>query len=83
MRPVGDRILLKQDEAQAEKKVGAIFLPGDTEAPARGTVAEVGADVKEVKVFDRIYFSPYAGAKIDVDGEEWLILRETDVLLVA
>ena len=87
--PLGDKIVLKQLEAEETTKSG-IVLPGQAkEKPQEGKVVAVGdGKVLEngtkspltVKVGDKILFGKYSGTEIKVDGEEHLILREDDVL---
>ena len=89
--PLGDKILVKRLEA-VEKTKGGIVLPDSAkEKPKEGRVVAVGDgklldDGKraefQVKAKDRILFSSYAGTEIKVDGEEYLIMSEEDVLAV-
>ncbi|HUV38535.1 MAG TPA: co-chaperone GroES [Planctomycetota bacterium] len=89
--PLGDKILVKRLEA-IEKTKGGIVLPDTAkEKPKEGKVVAVG-DGKllddgtrakfQVKKGDRILFSSYAGTEITVEGEEYLIMSEDDVLAV-
>ncbi len=89
IRPLGDRILVKRLE-EAEQKQGGIYIPDTAkEKPTQGEVIAVGAgrildDGKvqklEVKVGDRILMGKYAGSEVKLDGDEFVILREDDVL---
>ena len=91
VRPLHDRIIVHRLE-EGEQTVGGIIIPDTaTEKPQRGTVFAVGAGkVKEdgtrqpldVKDGDTILFGKYSGQDIKVDGEEYLIMREDDVLAV-
>ncbi|CAG0980087.1 10 kDa chaperonin [Phycisphaerales bacterium] len=92
IRPLGDKILVKRDEAQTKTESG-IFLPETgKERPKTGTVAAVGTgslntDTGEriplsVKKGDKIIFSSYAGTEVKLDGQELLIMGEDDVLAV-
>uniref|UniRef100_A0A7C4YDR2 Co-chaperonin GroES n=1 Tax=candidate division WOR-3 bacterium TaxID=2052148 RepID=A0A7C4YDR2_UNCW3 len=85
VKPVGRRVLVKRLEEE-EKKVGGIYIPDTAkEKPQMGEVIEV-ADVKEkddplpVKKGDKIIFGKYAGSEVTVEGEEYLILNEDDIL---
>ncbi len=85
VKPVGRRVLVKRMEEE-EKKVGAIYIPDTAkEKPQMGEVIAV-ADVKEkddplpVKKGDKIIFGKYAGSEITIEGEEYLILNEDDIL---
>ena len=87
--PLGDRILVKRIEAE-EKTVGGIVLPDSAkEKPKEGKVISVGSgrvlddgsrSEMQLKAGDRIIFSSYAGNEITIDGEEYLIMNEEDVL---
>jgi len=89
LRPLHDRILVERVE-EAEKTKGGIIIPDSAkEKPAEGKVISVGKGrigddgkpVKlEVKKGDRILFGKYGGTEVKIDGEEYLIMREDDVL---
>ncbi len=89
IRPLQDRILV-QRVAEEEKTKGGIIIPDTAkEKPIEGKVIEVGAgrvsdDGKkiplEVKKGDRILFGKYGGTEVKIGGEEYLIMREDDVL---
>ena len=91
VRPLHDRILVKREE-ESEEKIGGIIIP-DTgkEKPQRGKVVAVGngkilEDGKrvtlDVKSGDRILFGKYSGNEVKIDGDDYLILREEDVLAI-
>ena len=91
IRPLGDRILVKRVEAE-EKTAGGILLPESAkEKPKEGKVIAMG-DGKQlesgerstfsVKKGDRVLFSAYAGTEVKFDGDEFLIMREEDVLAI-
>jgi len=88
--PLSDRVVLKQIEAEETTKSG-IVLPGSAqEKPQMAEVIAVGpggyVDGKEikmdVKVGDRVIYSQYAGTKAKLDGVEYIIVRESDILAV-
>jgi len=91
VRPLHDRILVKRED-EAEEKIGGIIIPDTAkEKPQRGKVVAVGngkvtEDGKrvalDVKSGDRILFGKYSGNEVKLDGEDYLILREEDVLAV-
>ena len=91
LRPLNDRILVKR-VAEEEKTKGGIIIPDTAkEKPAEGKVVAVGNgrigdDGKriplEIKKGDRILFGKYSGQEIKVEGEEYLIVREDEVLCV-
>ncbi len=89
IRPLNDRLLVKR-LAEEEKTAGGIIIPDSAkEKPAEGEVVAVGpgklADNGErmalqVSAGDRVLFSKYGGTDVKLDGEEYLIMREDDVL---
>jgi chaperonin GroES len=93
LRPLGDRVVIKPQKAD-EKTKGGIYLPetATKERPLMGTVVAVGSGKimdngqrasMEVKVNDEVIFSKYAGTEIKLDGEEYLIMREDDILAIS
>ncbi|HAI85535.1 MAG TPA: co-chaperone GroES [Firmicutes bacterium] len=92
LRPCGDRVLVKPN-VEEEKTAGGIVLPDTAkERPQWGEVVAIGAGKwdesgknripMEVKVGDKVVFAKYGGTEVKVDGEEYLILRESDILAV-
>ncbi len=89
LRPLHDRILVERVE-EAEKTKGGIIIPDSAkEKPAEGKViavgkGRVGDDGKlialDIKKGDRILFGKYGGTEVKIDGDEYLIMREDDVL---
>ena len=89
LKPLGDRIVVRVLEAE-EKTASGIVLPdkakekpqeGEVVAVGKGKVLENGSRQEvEVKVGDKVIFSRYAGAEVKVKGEEYLILRQDDIL---
>jgi chaperonin GroES len=91
IRPLHDRILVKRVEEQEVKKGGIIIPDTAKEKPQEGKVVAVGTgkvneDGKkiplDVKAGDRILFGKYSGSEVTLDNEEYLILREEDVLCI-
>ncbi len=89
LRPLQDRILVQRVEEETTTKGGIIIPDTAKEKPAEGKVTAVGNgkvadDGKrvplEVKKGDRVLFGKYAGTEVKVDGDEYLIMREDDVL---
>jgi len=88
-RPLHDRVLVRRAEAET-KTAGGIIIPGTAEEkPAEGDVVAVGAghvndngDVRplDVKTGDKIIFSKWAGTEITVDGEELMVMKESDII---
>lgn len=91
IKPLGDRVLIKPSQ-EKEKTKGGIVLPDTAkEKPQEGEIIAVGEGRKTedgktipltLKVGDRVLYGKYSGTEITVDGEEYLIMREEDVLAV-
>ncbi|MCG6908056.1 MAG: co-chaperone GroES [Desulfobacteraceae bacterium] len=89
LRPLQDRIIVQRVEEESKTKGGIIIPDSAKEKPAEGVVISVGKgkvadDGKlipmEVKEGNRILFGKYSGTEVKVEGEEYLIMREDDVL---
>ncbi len=88
-RPLHDRVLLRR-VGEEEKSAGGIIIPDTAqEKPSEGIVVAVGSGVRaddgsiralDVKAGDRVLFGKFGGTDVKVDGEDLLILRETDIL---
>ena len=90
IKPLGDRVVIKFSEGEAKTNSG-IFLPDTAkEKPQEGVVVAVSegkyVDGKkvalDVKVDDKVIFSKYAGTDVKVDGTDYLIVRDSDILAV-
>ncbi|NLJ86974.1 MAG: co-chaperone GroES [Firmicutes bacterium] len=91
LKPLADRVVVKAIQ-QEEKTKGGIVLPDTAkEKPQEGEVVAIGPGKlldngqrapMEVKVGDRVVYARYGGTEIKVEGEEYLILRESDILAV-
>ena len=91
VRPLHDRIIVSRIE-EGEQKVGGIIIPDtDKEKPQQGKVIAVGQgkfkddgkrQALDVKDGDTILFGKYSGQEIKIDGEEYLIMREDEVLAI-
>ena len=88
--PLGDKIVLKQLEAEETTKSG-IVLPGHAiEKPQEAEVIAVGPGgtidgkevVMQVKVGDKVIYSKYAGTEVELDGEEYIIVKQSDILAI-
>lgn len=92
VRPLHDRILVERLENDEQKSAGGIFIPDTAqEKPQQGKIVAVGAgkigdDGKRIKLDvkkgDTILFGKYSGNEIKLDGNEYLIMREDDVLAI-
>ncbi|GIW28713.1 MAG: 10 kDa chaperonin [Meiothermus sp.] len=91
LRPLGDRVVVKRIEEEAKTKGGIVLPDTAKEKPQRGKVIAVGSGrvldsgtkvPLEVKVGDTVVFAKYGGTEIEIDGEEYIILSERDLLAV-
>ncbi|MBE3097263.1 MAG: co-chaperone GroES [Planctomycetes bacterium] len=89
LEPLDDRIVVEPMEAESKTKGGIVLPDTAKEKPQKGTVISVGPgrvadDGKRipptVKKGDKVIYAKYGGSEIDVDGKEYMILRESDVL---
>jgi chaperonin GroES len=91
IRPLGDKVIVQRQEAE-EKTAGGIVLPDSAkEKPQRGKVISVGngklledgsRGKMQLKKGDQILFTSYAGTEVKIDGKEYLIMDESDVMAV-
>ena len=88
-RPLGDRVLVKRVEEESKTKGGIIIPDTAKEKPQEGEVVSVGTGTRaddgkvtplDVKAGDRILFGKWSGTEVKVDGEELLIMKESDIL---
>ena len=91
LKPLGDRVIVKTDEAETQTKSGLILADTAKEKPQRGSVIAVGEGKVndkgdrvpvDVAVGDTVVYSKYGGTEISADGEDVLILNARDVLAV-
>ncbi len=88
--PLGDRVVLKQLEAEEKTKSGIILTSAEQEKPQEAEVVAVGpggvVDGKEVtmqvKEGQKVIYSKYAGTEVKLDGNEYIIVRQSDILAV-
>ena len=89
LKPLHDRVLVRRVESE-EKTAGGLIIPDSAkEKPAEGEVVSVGAGTRDddgerialdVKAGDRVLFGKWSGTEITLDGEELLIMKESDIL---
>lgn len=84
--PLHDRVIVKPAPAE-EKSAGGIIIPDTAkEKPQRGTVIAAGPGKKDepvmVKEGDTVLYGKYAGTEITIDGQEYMIMRESDILAI-
>lgn len=89
IRPMGDRLVVKASEREATTKSGIVLPDTAKEKPQEGEVLAVGPgkvldngkrSTLEVQAGQRVLFAKYAGTEVKIDGEDYLILRESDIM---
>ena len=91
IRPLGERVIVKPSPSE-EKTAGGLYIPETAkEKPQKGDVIAVGPGRKaddgqrlpmEVKVGDKVLYGKYSGTEMKVDGETYLIIKESDILAI-
>ncbi len=86
VKPLSDRVLIEPHEAE-EKTAGGLYIPDTAkEKPLAGNVVAVGPGTKEVemevKAGDTVLYGKYAGTEITVEGKQYIIMRQSDVLAI-
>ncbi|MBL7895690.1 MAG: co-chaperone GroES [Bacteroidia bacterium] len=86
VKPLADRVLVEPAEAETKTASGIIIPDTAKEKPMKGKVIAVGAGKKDepvtVKVGDTVLYGKYAGTELQIDGKEYLIMRESDIYAV-
>mgnify|MGYP000567872889 CR=1 FL=1 len=91
IRPLHDRVIIKRMEEERTSPGGIVIPDSATEKPVKGEVIAAGhgkilenGDVRpmDVKVKDKVLFAKYSGTEIKVDGEEYLVMREEDIVAI-
>lgn len=91
LKPLGDRVIVKQAEAETQTKSGLILADTAKEKPQKGSVIAVGEGKlnkkgeripMDVKVGDTVIYSKYGGTEVKVEGEDYLILRAEDIYAI-
>ena len=88
--PLGDRVVLKQEVAEETTKSGIVLTGQTKEKPQQAEVVAVGpggiVDGKEVtmlvSVGDKVIYSKYSGTEVELDGEEYLVVKQNDILAI-
>jgi chaperonin GroES len=89
LRPLADRVIVKQSEAEEKTKSGILLPDAAKEKPTKGKVVAVGpgklddngkAMTLSVKPGDSVYYGKYSGTDVEIDTEKFVILRESDIL---
>lgn len=86
VKPLADRVIILPAPAE-EKTIGGIIIPDTAkEKPLKGEVVAVGHGTKDeemvLKEGDKVLYGKYAGTEVEIDGEKYLIMRQSDVLAV-
>ena len=90
VKPLGDRVVIKNVEAEETTKSGLILTSAAKEKPQMAEVVAVGpggvVDGKEITMYvkegDRVIYSKYAGTEVKLDGEEFIVVKQSDILAV-
>ena len=90
IKPLGDRVLIKMKEAEETTKSGIILTTGSKEKPQIAEVVEVGPGEKVdgklqemyVKKGDNVYVSKYAGTEVKYEGQDYIIVKQEDILAI-
>ncbi len=86
IKPLADKVLLKSFEAEETTKSGLILAASAQEKPEMSEVVAVGPGTDEnpmtVKAGDKVIYSKYAGTEVKLDGEEYIIVKQNDILAV-
>lgn len=86
LKPLADHVLIQPTPAEETTLAGIIIPDSAKEKPLRGTVLAVGNGTKDeemvLKEGDNVLYGKYAGTEIELDGEKYLIMRQTDVLAI-
>ncbi|MBE6323000.1 MAG: co-chaperone GroES [Paludibacteraceae bacterium] len=84
IKPLADRVLVKPAEAEEKTASGIIIPDSAKEKPLKGKVVAVGEGTKDEKMIleegDEVLYGKYAGTELELDGEKFLIMRQSDVL---
>ena len=84
IKPLADRVLVKPAEAEEKTASGIIIPDSAKEKPSKGKVVAVGEGTKDEKMIleegDEVLYGKYAGTELELDGEKFLIMRQSDVL---
>lgn len=86
MKPINDRVVVKPAPAEEKTKGGIIIPDTAKEKPQRGEVVAVGpgkdGNLMTVQVGDTVLYGKYAGQELNYEGEDYLIMREDDILII-
>lgn len=89
LKPLADRVIVRQSDAEEKTKSGIVLPDSAKEKPTKGKVIAVGPGKFDdngkrmevgVRIGDSIYYGKYSGTDVEVDGQKFVILRESDIL---
>jgi chaperonin GroES len=89
LRPLSDRVIVKQSDAETKTASGIVLPDSAKEKPTRGKVVSVGPGKLDkhgkameigIRAGDTVYYGKYSGTEVEVNGEKFVILRESDLL---
>ena len=89
LTPLADRVIVKQSDAEEKTKTGILLPDSAKEKPTKGKVIAAGPGKLDdngkhmelgVRVNDQVYYGKYSGTEVEVNGEKFVILRESDIL---
>ena len=86
IKPLADRVLIEPSQAETKTASGIIIPDNAKEKPQRGTVIAVGKGTKDepitVAIGDSVLYGKYAGTELKLEGKDYLIMRESDILAI-
>lgn len=86
IKPLGDRVLIEPSASETKTASGIIIPDSAKEKPQKGSLVAVGNGTKDapltVKVGDLVLYGKYAGTELNLDGKNYLIMRESDILAI-
>ncbi len=86
IKPLADRVLVKPAAAETKTASGIIIPDSAKEKPLKGEILAIGTGTKDeemvVKVGDTVLYGKYAGTELELDGEKYLIMRQSDILAI-
>lgn len=91
LAPIGDRVVIKPEPEEGKTKSGIVLPDAAKEKPSEGTVVAVGSGrvldngqkiSPEVKIGDKVIYSKYGGTEVKLEGDEYIILAERDILVI-
>jgi len=82
IKPLGTRVLVEQVKAETKTASGLIIPDSAMEKPLQATVLAIGKDVDQLKVGDTIIYGKFIGIELNLDGKDYLMLEQSEILAV-